>query len=186
MNTTKDAQAARKIAMFGIVSAIAFACYALFISREHITFCGYAIHLKPMEAETLFIFVDFLAMFGKMLQSKRLSAKTNRIGTKWMIGAGSISLVCNIMAGILQGNYGEAIYGAAIVGLIVALEYTIMNIKAKRTATIKVETATTIVKPQGVRASKKCAAGCTCGKHNRKVRQLPTVTKINGYQAVKV
>lgn len=170
--------------MFGIISAIAFACYALFISREHITFCGYAIHLKSMEAETLFIFVDFLAMFGKMLQSKRLSAKTNRIGTKWMIGAGSISLVCNIMAGILQGNYGEAGYGAAIVGLIVALEYTIMNIKAKRTATATAKPASPIVKT----VNKKCAPGCTCGKHNRKakVHQLPTVTKINGYQAVKV
>lgn len=175
MNTQdiKAQQAARKIVVFGLLSGIAFTIYCLFISREHITTVGYAIRLKPFEAETLFILVDFLAMFGKMLTSKKLSAKTRRIGFRWMVCAGSISLLCNIIAGLLDGwNFGEAGYGAGVVALIVFLEYTIVNTKAKTTAkrTRRAPAAPTADLIPSVRISgtgRTCQAGCACKRHAR-------------------
>ena len=91
-NDIKAANAARRTVAFGLVSGALFAIYCLYLSREHITYVGYFLRLKPIEAETLFLFVDFLALFGKMLTSRHLSAKTRRIGYKWMIGGGTASL----------------------------------------------------------------------------------------------
>lgn len=171
--TTEDIKArnaARRIVLFGVLSGIAFTIYCLFISREHITTVGYAIRLKSFEAETLFILVDFVAMFGKMLTSKRLTAKTRRIGFKWMVGAGTISLACNIIAGLLDDwNFGEAGYGAAIVALIVFLEYTIVNTKAKMTTRKRAARKAPAAGPvPSVRISgtgRACQPGCTCRRH---------------------
>lgn len=179
---TKAINATRRIVTFGILSGLAFAIYCLFLSREHITFVGYFIRLKPIEAETLFLFIDFTAMFGKMLTSKRLSAKTNRIGYKWMIGGGSLSLVCNVAAGIIQGNLGEAGYGAALVGLIVCLEYTIANTKAKASRKGRKAQAAPAVAVAAIPkpATKKCPAGCTCGKHNRtRTPKIPAAAPVS-------
>jgi hypothetical protein len=175
-NDIKAQATARRIVVFGLLSGVAFAVYCLFLSREHITFVGYFIRLKPLEAETLFLFVDFLAMFGKMLTSKHLSARTRRIGYKWMIGGGTASLICNVLAGVLQNNYGEAGYGAALVGLICFLEYTIANTKAKVTTKGRARKVAPVVIAQAtpqatiatVRISgtgRKCQAGCTCKRH---------------------
>lgn len=175
---TKAQATARRIVAFGLTSGIMFVIYCLFLSREHITYVGYAIRLKPLEAETLFLFVDFLALFGKMLTHKHLSARTRRIGYKWMIGGGAASLVCNVLAGLLQGNYGEAGYGAALVGLIVFLEYTIANTKAKAankvratvrpgftTSTPGAPVASTLPTVRISGTGRTCQAGCTCKRH---------------------
>lgn len=169
---TREIDPARKLVVFGILSGLLFAGYCLYLSREHITFVGYFIGLRALEAETLFIFIDFLALYGKMLTSKKLSAKTRRIGYKFMIGGGAASLICNVLAGLVHGEYGQAGYGAAIVGLIVSLEYAIANTKAKATTKRKPRTATAAPAAGAIRPVRivgtgraKCAPGCTCRKH---------------------
>lgn len=170
---------AKRTATFGMISGLLFAGYALFLSRENITHVGYVIHLKPIEAETLFLFVDFLALFGKMLTGKRLQAKTRRIGYKWMIGGGTASLACNFFSGAVNGNYGEALYGTALVLLIVALEYTIANTKAIATrTTTTVETSTETLTPRQIAARK----GAATRKAKREQAELDAMT--DGYTPV--
>lgn len=125
------AAAAKRTARWGVISGLLIALYALFISREHITDIGTWARLTSLEAGTLFIFVDFVAIYGKLLTSKRLAAKTRRIGYKFMMAGGGVSLLCNIGAGIITRNIGESVYGAFIVGIVGALEYAIANTKAK-------------------------------------------------------
>lgn len=127
----KAAAAAKRTVITGLVSGALIALYGLWISRDHITHIGYALGLTPLEAETLFIFIDFVAIYGKMLTSKRLSAKTRRIGYKFLAFGGAASLACNVASGILRGSVGGAVYGAFIVGIVAALEYAIANTKAK-------------------------------------------------------
>jgi len=129
----KAAAAAKRTVITGLVSGALIALYGLWISRDHITHIGYTIGLRPLEAETLFIFIDFIAIYGKMLTSKRLSAKTRRIGYKFLAFGGVASLGCNIASGLLLSSIGAAVYGAFIVGIVAALEYAIANTKAKAT-----------------------------------------------------
>lgn len=168
----------RRTVAAGILSGALITIYGLFLSRDHITFCGYAIRLTPLEAETLFIFVDVVAGFGKMLMSHRLVAKTRRIGRSLLIAGGSVSLICNVASGIMHHSIGAAVYGAGIVGLIAWLEYAVANIKGKAARIAKSADATArgalVVAPV---ARRKCEAGCTCGRHARKLTATrPTVT----------
>src|SRR5258708_4158435 len=119
----------RRTVAMGILSGALIAVYGLFLSREHITFIGHAMRLTDMEAETLFIFLDVVAIFGKMLMSTRLVAKTRRIGRSLLIAGGSVSLICNVASGIMHDSIGAAVYGAGIVGLVAWLEYAVANIK---------------------------------------------------------
>lgn len=84
----------RRTVAMGILSGALIAVYGLYLSREHITHVGYAMGLKPLEAETLFIFIDIVAIYGKMLTSKHLTAKTRRTGYKFLAFGGAASLVC--------------------------------------------------------------------------------------------
>lgn len=127
----KAAVAAKRTMVTGVLCGVALVTYGLWISRGHITHIGYAIGLDAFEAETLFLLVDFLYLYGKMLASKRLSAKTRRIGGKFMIAGGAASLACNVASGVLSGSIGKSAYGAVLVGIIAALEYAIANTKAK-------------------------------------------------------
>jgi len=131
----KAAAAAKRTMVAGIISGALIALYGLWISRSHITHIGYALGLGKLEAETLFVFIDFIAIYGKVLTSKRLAAKTRRIGYRFLMFGGAASLVCNVASGVLSGSFGAAIYGAFIVGIVAALEYAIANTKAKATAT---------------------------------------------------
>ncbi len=133
----KAAAAAKRTMVFGVISGALIALYGLWISRSHITHIGYALGLNTSEAETLFVFIDFIAIYGKMLTSKRLTAKTRRIGYRFLIFGGVASLACNVASGALLGQPGAAVYGAFIVGIVAALEYAIANTKAK-----------TVVKPR--------------------------------------
>lgn len=131
----KAAAAAKRTMIIGVISGALIALYGLVISREHITEIGYALGLTKLEAETLFVFVDFIALYGKMLTSKRLTAKTRRIGFKFLMFGGVASLGCNVIAGLLHSKPGAALYGAFIVGIVAALEYAIANTKAKTIST---------------------------------------------------
>ncbi len=127
----KAAKAARRAQILGVVSGAMIALYGLVISREHITEIGYWLGLRPLEAETLFVFVDFIAIYGKVLTNKRFTAKTRRIGYKFLIFGGTVSLACNVGSGILHRLVGAALYGAFIVAIVAMLEYAIANTKAK-------------------------------------------------------
>ena len=164
----KAAAAAKRTMVIGVVSGALIALYGLVISREHITEVGHAIGLNKLEAETLFVFVDFIALYGKMLTSKRLAAKTRRIGYRFLVFGGLASLACNVVAGFLHGKIGAAGYGAFIVGIVAALEYAIANTKAKTTSTAPAEPRTrkTSAAAEAPKATtKRCEPGCTCGKH---------------------
>lgn len=143
--------------------------YGLVLSAGHITDVARWIGLVGHEAATLFVFIDIVALFGKLLTIKLFVAKTRRIGYKLMGAGGGLSLACNVGAGLVVGNIGRALYGAFIVLMIVVIEYATVNIKGKtvntepRTrrprSTMTVATAT----------SRKCPPGCTCKRHVTRV-----------------
>jgi hypothetical protein len=170
MNATRTfvSDPVRRTVAMGILSGALIAVYGLYLSREHITHVGYAMGLKPLEAETLFIFIDIVAAYGKMLTSKHLTAKTRRTGYKFLAFGGAASLVCNVASGVMNDSIGAAAYGAGIVALIAALEYGVANTKGKVSRTTKTADApATSAAPAPKVTTKVCAAGCTCGKHNR-------------------
>lgn len=168
----KIAKAVNRAKLIGRVIGTGIMGYGLYLSAGHITEVGHAMHLASMEAKTLFIFVDVVALFGKILTSQHLVAKTRRNGYKLMIAGGAASLICNITAGLLTGGFGRAIYGAIIVGIVAALEYVTLNIKGKN---VNINGAKRSqpqpAQPQAAAAStvqrRKCATGCTCGRHSR-------------------
>lgn len=173
-NKAKIAKAVNRTKMIGRIIGLVIMGYGLYISADHITQVGHWMRLTDMEAKTLFVFVDVVALFGKLLTSHHLVAKTRRIGYKLMIGGAAVSLICNVMAGLLTGGAGRAIYGAAIVGIVGAIEYATLNIKgktvnvdgAKRTRP-QPQVAAPMSAPAAPAQRRKCATGCTCGRHSR-------------------
>ena len=128
---TRIANAVRRAKAVARIIGTSLLAYGLFLSAGHITEVGHAIGLAGHEAATLFVFVDILALYGKLLTSKLFVAKTRRIGYKLMSLGGALSLGCNVGAGLLHGNVGRAAYGAGIVAMIVLIEYATVNIKGK-------------------------------------------------------
>jgi hypothetical protein len=150
--------------------------YALFVSRDHITYVAHLIRLTGYQAETLFVFIDLPAMIGKVLQLKYFAVSTHKVGRKLMIATGSLSLVCNIVAGFFGGGYGPAGYGAFIVVMFVVLESVIVKIRPAIAVTRK-KNAEAIKTPKPVAKSgpsRKCPKGCTCGKHRTAANVAPT------------
>jgi len=131
----KAAAAAKRTAVVGILSGVAMFAYGLWISRGHITHIGHWLELSRFEAETLFLLVDFLALYGKVLTSKRLSAKTRRYGFKVMMFGLGLSTICNVGSGLLVERIGAAFYGVFVVMIIVIVEYGVSITKAKTTST---------------------------------------------------
>jgi hypothetical protein len=128
---TKIAVAVGRAKAIARVIGVGLLAYGLWLSRGHITEVGYAIGLAVFEAETLFVLVDVVALFGKLLTSRLFVAKTRRIGYKLMALGGLLSLAANVAAGVLHGSLGRALYGAGIVAMIVLIEYATVNIKGK-------------------------------------------------------
>lgn len=126
------ANAVRRVKIVARVIGTALLAYALFLSASHITEVGHMIGLAGIEAGTLFVFVDVMALFGKLLTLRYFVAKTRRIGYKLMLTGGLVSLVCNVTAGDTWGARG---YGAGIVCFAIAMEYATMNIKGKQVNT---------------------------------------------------
>ncbi len=149
------ARAAKRTQVFGIVSGALIALYGLVISRDHITHVGHAIGLNDLEAKTLFIFIDFVAIYGKLLTSKRLKAKTRKIGYGFLAFGGLASLTCNVASGIIGGSFGAATYGAFIVAIVAGLEYSVANTLAEAEAVAMV--AKTVADAQLATAMAKAA-----------------------------
>jgi hypothetical protein len=138
-------ETARKIVNSGLTFGVILGIYTLWISRDHITHIGYAIGLGGFEAQTLFLLVDFIAVYGKVLTNRKLSAKTRRIGKQGLLTGLGLSLVCNVMSGLIKGGIipadlavggvGAAIYGVFIVAMLVWIEHAVSNTKAKASTT---------------------------------------------------
>lgn len=171
MNIDKTAaiNAARKTVAFGKAAGIIIALYGLFISREHITHVGYAMGLDALAAETLFVFVDFIAIYGKVLTSPRLAAKTRRIGYRLLIVGITLSVVCNVTSGILHHSIGAAVYGAFVVAIVAMVEYAVANTRAKSTATTRTRKA---AKVEAAPALTPAQRGAVTRKRNREIREL--------------
>lgn len=163
----------------GLASGALMLAYGLWISRSHITHVGYMIGLSGFEAETLFILVDFIALFGKSLTSRHLQAKTRRNGRQMMIGGLLLSLACNVVSGAMSGGWGPAGYGVFVVAMVVWLEKVTGEIKAKQQSVKRERTP----KPPAavVPGSRKCQPGCACRKHASRYPVSPGVGPVGDY-----
>lgn len=135
--------------------------YVAYVSRDHITMIGHALRIENYQAQTLFVLVDLPALVGKAMQLKNFSFGTRRFGRKLTYFSGSLSLVCNVVAGYVSGGWGAAGYGVFIVVMFVIMETAVTKIKPAAAVT-KAKNAAP-VKATG----RKCPKGCTCGKHSR-------------------
>lgn len=146
--------------------------YALYVSRDHITHVAHLIGLGGYQATTLFILIDLPALVGKAMQLPYFAGSTRKSGRRLMWLSGSLSLVCNVMSGVFAGGVGPAVYGAFVVVMFVIMENAIGKIKpaAAVTRARNASNGTTVTAPARKPANstaRKCADGCTCGKHNR-------------------
>lgn len=140
-----------------IVTALIMA-YALFVSRDHITYVAFLIGLTGYQANTLFVFIDLPALIGKVLQLKYFAVSTKRMGRNLMIATGTLSLVCNVVAGLFGGGYGPAGYGAFIVMMFVILEAVIVKIKPAAAVTRAKNAATAVKTPKTPNPKRSAAA----------------------------
>ena len=139
-----------------VVTALIMA-YALFVSRDHITYVAHLIHLTGYQASTLFVFIDLPALIGKVLQLKYFAVSTHKIGRKLMVATGTLSLVCNVVAGFFGGGYGPAGYGAFIVVMFVVLESVIVKIRPAAAVT-RAKNATAVKTPKSPNPKRSAAA----------------------------
>jgi Protein of unknown function (DUF2637) len=140
-----------------------YALGALGLSFSHIVSLGYHVGMG-WQSWLAPAFVDGLALLGRMGQSKRFAARTRRAGHRLMLGAGSLSFAANIAAG---HTWGTRIFGAMVViGFVIAEWYASQLApvapRAPRTP------ATPAPAPKTTAKTRRCPAGCTCGKHNRR------------------
>jgi len=163
----------------GIVTAVSVGIlvYVALVSRDHITHIGQLMNLESYQAKTLFVLIDLPALVGKVLQLPVFAHSTRKFGRKLTYFSGGLSLACNVIAGFVAGGYGPAAYGVFIVIMFLIMETAIMKIKpaaavtkAKRSA--KAASAAP-AKPKATSTARKCAPGCTCGKHNRAANIAP-------------
>jgi len=144
--------------------------YALFVSRDHITHVAHLIGLHGYQAATLFVLIDLPALVGKAMRIKYFAASTRRTGFKLMLFSGSLSLVCNVASGWFGGGVGPAGYGAFVVTMFVIMENVVTKIKPAAAVTRARNADSSQPAPAPVKltsTTRKCAPGCTCGKHNR-------------------
>lgn len=165
-----------KVAMWikGIVTAVSVGIliYVAFVSRDHITHIGQLMNIEPYQAETLFVLIDLPALVGKALQLPVFAHSTRRFGRKLTYFSGALSLACNVIAGFVAGGWGPAGYGVFIVVMFVIMETAVMKIKPAAAVTKAKRSAKAVQTPAPLTITvkapgRKCAAGCTCGKHNR-------------------
>jgi hypothetical protein len=148
-----------------------FALGAVTLSFTHIVALCSSIHMG-WQSWLAPAFIDGLALLGRLGQSKRFAAKTRRAGHRLMLSAGLLSLAANIGAG---HNLGERIFGAmVVVGFVVAEWYAAqlapVTPRTRRTAPATATATQTPATPAvpAAKTTRRCPAGCTCGKHNRR------------------
>ena len=132
----------------GVIIAVgAIMIYALFVSRDHITFVAHWLGIPGWQAETAFILVDLPALVGKVMQLPVFAASTRKAGREMTYMSGSISLVCNVAAGLIMHSYGAAGWGVFVVGMFLYMESRLTKIKPAVAVTrAKNAAATTIAR----------------------------------------
>lgn len=93
---------------------------ALAVSFGHIITAAHLLQLNGWQAWTTPFAIDGLAVLGLIGRSARFAEATRRTGFRLQLGAGVVSLGCNVFAG---HTIGERIYGALIVTLFVVAEW---------------------------------------------------------------
>lgn len=120
---------ANRIRKYVTAAVTGLMVYALWVSMTHITYVATWAGIPGAEAKTAFILVDLVALIGKVFQLKYFAASTRKHGRQMTYVSGSISLACNVFAGILHGSVGAAVWGAFVVGMFLYLESKIAKIK---------------------------------------------------------
>jgi hypothetical protein len=174
MSQTATAPATKGNATYvtALVIVNLYALGAVGLSFSHIVALGYQVGMG-WQSWLAPAFVDGLALLGRMGMSKRFSARTRRAGHRLMLGAGTLSLGANIAAG---HTVGTRVFGAMVVAGFVIAEWYAGQLApvAQRVRTTIPAAAPATPAPAAAPAAapatrtRRCPAGCTCGKHNRR------------------
>jgi hypothetical protein len=111
-----------KTATYYFVRTVVYAFMALtaVISFMHIVHTAEMLGLTTWERWTVPALIDGFAALGLIGRSARFAPSTRRAGTAITIGAGLLSLACNVMAG---ESLGGRIYGALVVAVFITAEW---------------------------------------------------------------
>lgn len=133
MNTTKP----RITVTFVLVATIVrlFMAGAAAVSFSHIIATSHSLGLG-WEAWTVPFLIDGLAVLGMIGRSIKFANATQRAGLRLMIGAGLLSLACNVYAG---HNLGQRLYGVLIVAGFVVSEWYAAKLRPATTTTPAVD-----------------------------------------------
>lgn len=157
MTTTKT----RPTATFILTALIVrlFMLGAAAISFSHIIATSHALGLG-WEAWTVPFLIDGLAVLGMIGRSAKFAASTQRAGLRLMIGAGALSLACNVYAG---HNLGQRLYGVLIVAGFVVSEWYAAKLRPATPAPVVTAQPTRTLDPQvaAERAAKAAATRAT-------------------------
>lgn len=93
---------------------------ALALSFTHIITTSLKLHTTGPQYWTWPFMVDGIAIIGMVMRTKRWSDRTNKIGFRVQVVAGSLSLAANVYAGDTVGN---VITGIGAVGLFIFAEW---------------------------------------------------------------
>jgi hypothetical protein len=164
---------------------LGFASGALYFSFDHITHLAASFGATSSEAHAAPFYIDGIMLLGRMAMAKRFTARTNRLGRRFMIGGAVASLAANIGAG---ATIGSRAFGALIVAGFLLCEYLAGQFTtraAARPAAQSTPPAKPAAKatPKTKATARKCLVGCTCGKHDRKARQQHPVAVIQALPA---
>jgi hypothetical protein len=157
------------------VSGFAIMGYGLFISRAHITHIGHWLGLPGYQAETLFIFIDFVAVYGKLLTFTR---HARRYGFWVMIFGFAMSTACNVGSGLIDGAWGVAGYGLFLVVVILVVETGVSMIRGRRPKRRRQKKrAEQTAQPRMTPAAQRIAASSKT--RTRRPRKAPVAPKID-------
>ncbi len=155
--------------------------YALLVSAAHITHVVTWLGVPGWQAKTAFVLVDLPALIGKVMQLKYFAPSTRKAGRKLTYFSGSLSLACNIGSGLILGSFGAAGWGAFVVVMFLVLESVAVKIKPAAAVTRAKNAANETKTVQPTKAGRKCAPGCTCGKHKAAYPVSPGVGPVGAY-----
>jgi hypothetical protein len=185
MSQTATAPATKGNATYvtALVIVNLYALGAVGLSFSHIVALGYQVGMG-WQSWLAPAFVDGLALLGRMGQSKRFSARTRRAGHRLMLGAGTLSLGANIAAG---HTVGTRVFGAMVVAGFVIAEWYASQLapvaqRVRTRPTIPAAPATPA--PAATKTTRRCPAGCTCGKHNRRPNTRTIAAEVAAIETV--
>ncbi len=102
---------------------------ALSISFMHVIEAWHKLGLTGWQLWTTPAGIDGIAIIGMMMRSDAFSTSTRQLGLKLQLGAGALSLVCNVYAG---DTVGERVYGILIVVLFILAEWVSSRIESRQ------------------------------------------------------